>query len=74
MDNWNILVENADDGFTVATVLEVPDLQTRDKTKQGAVEKVRQLLQKRLAKAEIIQISVPIESTLEWKIKRSSTG
>ena len=58
MDNWNILLESRDDGLTVATVLEVPNLQTTDKTKQGAIEKVRQLLQKRLAKAEIIQISL----------------
>ncbi len=65
MDNWNILLENADNGSTLATVLEVPDLQTIDKTKQGAIKKVRHLLQKRLAKAEIIQISVPIESTPE---------
>lgn len=62
VDNWNILLENTEEGFTVATVLEVPDLQTKDKTKQGAIEKVRHLLQKRLAKAEIIQISIPIES------------
>ena len=62
MDNWNILLESRDDGLTVATVLEVPDLQTMDKTKQGAIEKVRKLLQKRLAKAEIIQISAPIKS------------
>lgn len=61
MDNWNILLESTDDGFTVATVLEVPDCQTTDKTKKGAVEKVQQLLQKRLAKAEIIQIPVPIQ-------------
>lgn len=59
MDNWNILLESRDDGLTVATVLEVPNLQTTDKTKQGAIEKVRELLQERLAKAEIIQISVP---------------
>ena len=59
MDNWNILLESRDDGFTVATVLEVPNLQSIDKTKQGAIEKVRQLLQERLAKAEIIQISLP---------------
>ena len=59
MDNWNILLESRDDGLTVATVLEVPNLQTTDKTKQGAIEKVRELLQKRLAKAEIIQISLP---------------
>lgn len=59
MDNWNILLESQDDGFTVATVLEVPNLQSIDKTKQGAIEKVRQLLQQRLAKAEIIQISLP---------------
>ncbi len=59
MDNWNILLESRDDGLTVATVLEVPNLQTTDKTKQGAIEKVRQLLQERLAKAEIIQISFP---------------
>ncbi|MEM7592741.1 MAG: hypothetical protein AAF383_14675 [Cyanobacteria bacterium P01_A01_bin.83] len=59
MDNWNILLESRDDGFTVATVLEVPNLQTTDKTKQGAIEKVRELLQERLAKAEIIQISFP---------------
>lgn len=59
MDNWNILLESQDDGFTVATVLEVPNLQSIDKTKQGAIEKVRQLLQERLAKAEIIQISLP---------------
>lgn len=37
MDNWNILLESTDDGFTVATVLEVPDCQTTDKTKKGAV-------------------------------------
>ena len=59
VDNWNILLESRDDGFTVATVLEVPNLQTTDKTKQGAIEKIRQLLQERLAKAEIIQISLP---------------
>lgn len=59
MDNWNILLESRDDGLTVATVLEVPNLQTTDKTKQGAIQKVRELLQERLAKAEIIQISLP---------------
>ena len=57
-----ILLEDTDDGFTVATVLEVPNLQTRDKTKQGAIAKVRQLLQNRLAKAEIIQIPVELNS------------
>jgi hypothetical protein len=62
VDNWNILLESQDDGLTVATVLEVPNLQTTDKTKQGAIEKVRQLLQERLAKAEIIQISLPRKS------------
>jgi len=61
VDNWNILLESTADGFTVATVLEVPDCQTTDETKEGAVEKVQQLLQKRLAKAEIIQIPVPIQ-------------
>ncbi|MBR8839609.1 MAG: hypothetical protein DSM106950_37820 [Stigonema ocellatum SAG 48.90 = DSM 106950] len=61
MDNWNILLESTADGFTVATVLEVPDCQIRDETKQGAVEKVQKLLQKRLAKAEIIKIPVPIQ-------------
>lgn len=59
MNNWNILLESQDDGCTIATVLEVPNLQTKDTTRQGAIEKVRQLLQKRLAKAEIIQISLP---------------
>lgn len=59
MNNWNVLLESRDDGFTVATILEVPDLQTKDTTRQGAIEKVRQLLQERLAKAEIIQISLP---------------
>ena len=62
IDNWNILLENTDNGLTVATVLEVPNLQTTDKTKQGAITKVRQLLEKRLAKAEIVQISVATES------------
>lgn len=61
MDNWNILLESTADGFTVGTVLEVPDCQTTDETKQGAIEKVQQLLQKRLAKAEIIKIPVPIQ-------------
>ncbi|MGL6339806.1 MAG: hypothetical protein ACRC80_11775 [Waterburya sp.] len=59
MNNWNILLESQDDGCTIATVLEVPNLQTKDTTRQGAIEKVRQLLQERLAKAEIIQISLP---------------
>jgi hypothetical protein len=63
VNNWNILLESRDDGFTIATVLEVPNLQTTDKTKQGAIQKVRQLLQERLAKAEIIQISLPKKSS-----------
>ena len=63
MDNWNILLESTADGSTVATVLEVPDCQTTDETKQGAVEKVQQLLQKRLAKAEIIKIPVPVQAS-----------
>ncbi len=62
MDKWNILLESKDDGLTVATVLEVPDLQTTDETKQGAIEKIRQLLKQRLAKAEIVQIETPIRS------------
>ncbi|WP_017653078.1 hypothetical protein [Fortiea contorta] len=61
MDNWNILLEIRDDGLTTATVLEVPDCQISDETKQGAVEKIQQLLQKRLAQAEIIQIPAPIQ-------------
>jgi hypothetical protein len=61
MDNWNILLESTIDGFTLATVLEVPDCQVRDETKAGAVEKVQELLHKRLAKAEIIRIPVPIQ-------------
>ncbi len=64
MDNWNILLESTVDGFTTATVLEVPDCQIRDKTKQGAVEKVQQLLQERLAKAEIIQIPMPVQPSV----------
>ena len=62
MDNWNILLENRDDALIVATVLEFPNLQTTDQTKQGAIDKIRQLLQERLAKAEIIQISLPRKS------------
>ena len=50
MEHWNILLEDADNSLTMATVLETPDIKTTDKTKQGAVEKVRQLLKKRLAK------------------------
>ncbi|NER46601.1 MAG: hypothetical protein F6J92_07875 [Symploca sp. SIO1A3] len=62
MDNWNILLEHRDDDFTVATVLELPNIQATDKTKQRAIDKVRQLLQERLAKAKIIQISLPRKS------------
>ncbi len=61
MDNWNILLESTDDGLTTATVLEVPNCQTTDKTKQGAVEKIQYLLQQRFAKAEIIKIPAPIQ-------------
>lgn len=68
MDNWSILLENTDDGFTVATVLEVPKLQIKDRTKQGAVAKVRYLLEKRLAKAEIIKIPVATKLTLTPRI------
>jgi hypothetical protein len=62
VDNWNILLESRDDGLTYATVLEVPDCQISDETKQGAVEKVQKLLKERLAQAEIIQIPPPIQS------------
>ena len=65
MNNWNILLEDTNDGSTLATVLEVPSLQTRDKTKQGAVKKIQQLLQQRLAKAEIIKIPVNLDSATD---------
>jgi hypothetical protein len=61
MDNWNILLESRSDGLTTATVLEVPDCQISDETKQGAIEKVQKLLHLRLAQAEIIQIPAPIQ-------------
>lgn len=76
MDNWNILLENTNNGFTVATVVEFLALKSKDKTKQGAIsalprrcaiEKVRYLLEKRLAKAEIIKIPVATKLTLEEK-------
>ena len=73
MDIWNILLESQDDGFTVATVLEVPNVQIIDKTKQGAIEKVQQLLQKRLAKAEIIQVSLP-KKTHQNPLMKFSSG
>jgi hypothetical protein len=64
VDNWNILLESRDDGLTYATILEVPDCQISDETKQGAVEKVQKLLKQRLAQAEIIQIPAPIQPVI----------
>ncbi|NJM20125.1 MAG: hypothetical protein HC907_16165 [Richelia sp. SM1_7_0] len=61
MNHWNILLETTADGLTTATVLEVPELQIRDETKQGAVKKIQKLLQKRLGKAEIIKIPMSIK-------------
>lgn len=63
MDDWNILLETADDGSTIATVLEVPNLQTSEATKQDAIVKVKRLLQERLAKAEIIKVSLTDKSS-----------
>ena len=61
VSNWNVLLEHMDDGSTVATVLEFKDIQTRDQTKEGAIQKVQNLLKQRLAKTEIIQIEVTTE-------------
>ena len=61
MNNWNVLLENMDDGSTVATVLEFKDIQSIDKTKEGAIKKVQNLLKQRLAKTEIIQIEATTE-------------
>jgi uncharacterized protein YoaH (UPF0181 family) len=58
-NNWNVLVESTADG--TATVLEVSDCQVTDETKQGAVEKVQQLLRERLAKGEIITVPVQVK-------------
>lgn len=58
MNKWNVLLEDREEGFTVATVLEFRDIQIKDKTRQGAIEKVQYLLKQRLAKSEIVQISV----------------
>ncbi len=63
MEDWNILLETADDGSTIATVLEVPNLQASEATKQGAVAKAKQLLQERLAKAEIVKVSLTDKSS-----------
>ena len=63
MEDWNILLETADDGSTIATVLEVPNLQAPEATKQGAVAKAKRLLQERLAKAEIVKVSLTNKSS-----------
>lgn len=63
MEDWNILLETADDGSTIATVLEVPNLQASEATKQGAVAKAKRLLQERLAKAEIVKVSLTNKSS-----------
>jgi uncharacterized protein YoaH (UPF0181 family) len=60
-NNWNVLVESTADGRAIATVLEVSDCQVTAETKQGAVEKVQQLLQERLAKGEIITVPVQVK-------------
>ncbi len=63
MGDWNILLETTDDGNIIATVLEVSNLQISETTKQGEVAKVKQLLRERLAKAEIVKVSLVDESS-----------
>jgi len=59
MTNWNILLESATDGQTTATVLELPTFQVTAGDRQTALGQIQQLLKQRLAKAEVVPISIP---------------
>lgn len=59
MANWNILIEPAKDGQTMATVVELPTFQVTASNRQIALDEIQRLLTERLASAEMVSISVP---------------
>mgnify|MGYP006285843871 CR=1 FL=1 len=59
MTNWNILLESATDGQTIATVLELPAFQVTAGDRQTALDQIQQLLKQRLANAEVVPVSIP---------------
>lgn len=59
MTNWNILIEPAQDGQTMATVVEMPTFQITASSRKGALEKIQQLLTERLANTEMVAIAIP---------------
>lgn len=59
MSNWNILLENATDGQTTATVIELPSVQVTATTRQLALDKIQQLLIQRLSTAEVVSLPLP---------------
>ena len=68
MTNWNILLESATDGQTTATVLELPTFQVTAGDRQTALGQIQQLLKQRLAKAEVVPISIPttVDDSNPW--------
>jgi predicted RNase H-like HicB family nuclease len=63
--NYDVLIENQEDGGVSATVLGLPDFKGSGVTKEEALEKLIQLLQER--KPEIVTLEIePLQTEHPW--------
>lgn len=63
--NYDVLIENQEDGGVIATVLGLPDIKGSGVTKEEALEKLIQLLQER--KLEIVTLEIePPQTEHPW--------
>ena len=64
---YKILLEQAADGQSLATVIDFPDCQVTALTPQAALAQVQTRLTERLASARIISIEIPVpQSANPW--------
>ncbi len=65
--NYEVLIEYESEGQFIATVLGWQDCQVKGKTKEDALNKLRQLLNNRLQNSEIVSLDLSIaESEHPW--------
>jgi hypothetical protein len=59
----NILLQQREDGKTVASVLEVPDCTVEENSREQAISSLRSNLIRKLERAEVISLELPMNQS-----------
>jgi pullulanase/glycogen debranching enzyme len=69
----NILLQQQENGRTVASALEVPDCSVEENSREQAISSLRENLIKKLDRAEVISIELPMNQSQDRDVDSVNT-